>query len=326
MKRLSNLVFLALLALIFASSCEKNSAVPQEDDETAVTAMAQAEDEDYLFDEGFDDVSEDYMYDGYSSFGKGFDKITSPIDTVFRFGRKVMERPRRFITDIRRIGPDSIKVFTAREFAGRFIVIEKEDDTTFVRHVKPLRHVVRRCAIYVKRNPDEEIVRRRWKLASVSLGQGNSLPAQTIQINQISVSSSGGVNVVFSDPLHTMLEIPDDILTFTPGEEVTVQVKLSNSTANPVDPLGNGATETVLLHYGTNRQHHARKHFQYAGVDPLSGDQVYEGTWTVGQEPLRVYHAVVDAIDNGTIYDDDGATYPYNSATWSAPYRVAEVD
>ena len=326
MKRLFNLIFLTLLTLMFAMSCEKNISVPQEDDETAVTGLAQGEDEDYLFDEGFDDGSEDNMYNGYSSFGKGFDKITSPIDTVHRFGRKIMDRPRRVITDVRRISPDSIKVFVAREFVGRFIVIEKEDDTTFVRHVKDLRHVVRRCALYVKRNPTDEIVRRRWKLAEVSLGQGNSLPAHTIRISQVSVSSSSGINAVFTDPLHTMLEIPEDILTFALGEEITVQVKLTNSTANPVDPSGNGSTETVLLHYGTNRHHHARRHFEYAGTDPATGEQIYEGTWTIGQEPFQVYHAVVDAIDNGTIFDDDGVTYPYNSTTWSVPYRVVERD
>jgi hypothetical protein len=320
MKRLFSLIFITILTVILALSCEKNTSVAGEDDESVVTEMAQAEDEDYLFDEGINDVSDENMYNGYSSFGS----ITSPIDTVFRLGRKMLERPRRVVTDIRRIGPDSIKVFVGREFVGRFIIIEKEDDSTFVRHVKPLRHVVRRCAIYVKRNPNDQNIRRRWKLASVSLGKGNSLPTGTIQINEVSVSSSGGVSVVYTDPLHTLLEVPDDILFFAPGEEVTVQVKLTNSTPNPVDPLGNGATETVLLHYGTNRHHHARKQFEYVGADPVSGEQVYEGTWTIRQEPFRVYHAVVDAIDNGTIYDDSNSTYPYNSATWSAPYRVGE--
>ena len=322
MKRLFGLIIVSVVLSIILSACEKNTSTPVvEDDESVVTQLAQNDEEDYLLDEGIDDVSEDNMFDGYHSFGK----ISSPIDTVFRFGRIVHQRPHRVVTDVRRISPDSIVVFVAREFGGRFIVIEKADDSTFVRHRKPLRHVVRRRAIYVKRSPSDT-GQRPWKLASVSLGQGNSVPNATIQINEISVSSSGGASVVFTDPLQTLLEIPDDVLTFVPGEEVTVQVKLSNSTVNPVDPLGNGSTETVLLHYGVNRHHHARKRFEYAGSDPLTGDQVYQGTWTIGQEPFRVYHAVVDAIDNGTIYDDDGTTYPYNSVTWSAPYRVVETD
>lgn len=321
MKRLFGLIIVSAILSIILSACEKNTSTQAvEDDESVVTQMAQNDEEDYLLDEGIDDVSEDNMFDGYRSFGK----VSSPIDTVFRFGRIVHQRPRRIVSDIRRISPDSIVVFVAREFDGRFIVIEKADDSTFVRHQKPLRHVVRRKAVYVKRNSDTG--GRPWKLASVSLGQGNSVPNATIQINEISINSSGGASVIFTDPLQTLLEISEDILTFVPGEEVTVQVKLSNSTVNPVDPFGNGSTETVLLHYGVNRRHHARKRFEYAGSDPLTGDQVYQGTWTIGQEPLRVYHAVVDAIDNGTIYDDDGTTYPYNSVTWSAPYRVVETD
>lgn len=319
MKRLIGLMATILLAMLLMPGCEKDSSQPlAEDDESIVTQMAQEEDDEYLFDEGIDDGSEDNMYDGYSSFGKVF----TPIDSVKRFGRKVLQRPRRVITDVQRIGPDSIKVFTAREFVGQFVIFSKPDDSTVVRYTKPLRHVVRRVALYVRRNPNEVTGRRGWELAEVSLGQGNSVPMATIQIKEITITGSGGVSVVYTDPLHTMLSVPDDILLFSPGETVTVQVKLSNSTLNPVDPLGNGSTETVLLHFGVNRQHHARKRFEYVGVDPVSGDQVYEGSWTIGQQPFRLRHAVVDAIDNGTIFDDDATTYPYNSTTWSAPYRV----
>lgn len=319
MKHLLGLMAIILLAMLLMLGCEKDSSQPlAEDDESVVTQMAQEEDDEYLFDEGIDDGSEDNMYDGYSSFGK----VSTPIDSVKRFGRKVLQRPRRVITDVQRIGPDSIRVFTAREFVGQFVIFSKPNDTTVVRYTKPLRHVVRRVALYVRRNPNEVSGRRGWELAEVSLGQGNSLPMATIEIKEIAITGSGGVSVVYTNPLHTMLSVPDDILLFSPGETVTVQVKLSNSTLNPVDPLGNGSTETVLLHYGVNRQHHARKRFEYVGVDPVTGDQVYEGSWTIGQQPFRLRHAVVDAIDNGTIFDDDATTYPYNSTTWSAPYRV----
>lgn len=319
MKRLIGLVVIALLAMLLVVGCEKDASQPVvQNDETVVTQMAQSEDDEYLFDEGIDDGSENNMYDGYSSFGK----VSTPIDSVKRFGRLVHQRPRRVITDVQHIGPDTMSVFTAREFTGQFVIISKPDDSTVVRYTKPLRHVVRRVALYVRRNPNEVTGRRGWELAEVSLGQGNSLPRATIEIKEIAITSSGGVNVVYTHPLHTMLSIPEDILLFSPGDTVTVQVKLLNSTPNPVDPLGNGSTETVLLHYGVNRQHHARKRFEYVGVDPLTGDQVYQGSWTIGQQPFRLRHVVVDAIDNGTIFDDDTATYPYNSTTWSAPYRV----
>jgi hypothetical protein len=52
------------------------------------------------------------------------------------------------------------------------------------------------------------------------------------------------------------------------------------------------------------------------------GMNVYEGNWVVGQWP-GIHHAVIDIIDNGTIFDDDINTYPYNSTTWSTPYKVS---
>jgi hypothetical protein len=324
MKRLFGLIIASIIVTIMLAGCEKNTSEPvAESDESVVTQLAQNEGEEYLLDEGIDDGNEDNMYDGYSSFGQ----ITTPIDSVFRFGRKIRDRPVRVVTDVRRISPDSIAVFVRRVFAGQFVVFSKEVDTTggfppITIYRKHLRHEIRRGAIYERRPPND--TGRRWKLASVSLGQGNSVPYSTIEIKEISISSSSGVNVVYTDPLHTMLNIPEDILTFNPGDLITVQLKLTNSTASPVDPFGTGSTETVLLHYGVNHRHHARKRFEYVGSD--NGDQVYQGTWTIGQEPFRVYHTVVDAIDNGTIYNDDGTAYPYNSATWNAPYRVVERD
>jgi hypothetical protein len=60
--------------------------------------------------------------------------------------------------------------------------------------------------------------------------------------------------------------------------------------------------------------------FSYAGQDD-EGNNVYKGQWTIGQWP-GVHHAAIDVIDNGTIFDDDINTYPYNSTTWSTPYKV----
>ncbi len=323
------IVFMSLLSMF---SCQKDTnSVSLQDDEAVVEELAVAEDSEYLFDLGIDDKNEDFMFNGYSSFGSGFGKVTAPIDTVLRYGRKVIRPPRRGIIDFRRISPDTIRVFLARGFAGQFFIFEKGEDTTGTRpiiiHRKRLNHVAKRNATFVRRTSSDvnsDHGRRHWRLAEVSLGQGNSRPEATIRINEISVVSSNGDSLGFVDPLHTFLEIPDDIPSFVPGDVVTVTVKLVNTTANPVDPFGNGSTETLLLHYGTNRHHHARKEFDYVGEDPITGDQVYQGTWRIGQEPFRAYHAVIDAIDNGTIYDDDASTYPYNSMTWGIPYRVVD--
>ena len=133
--------------------------------------------------------------------------------------------------------------------------------------------------------------------------------------------------IVFTDPLNTFLNLPDDIPTFSIGELITIKVLLENTTSNPVlDPNGSGATETALLHFGCNRHHRARKRFDFVGTDPNTGYNMYKGTWHVGQQPFRIRHAIIDAIDNGTIYDNDPNAFPYNSTTWSTPYRVGITD
>jgi len=154
------------------------------------------------------------------------------------------------------------------------------------------------------------------------MGLGNSRPAPTVEIHQIDISTSSGDFYSFTEPLRTIFSIPDDLPVVAQGEVVTVQVLVSNNSNNPVIDPETGATETLLLHFGLNRLHRARKQFEYMGVDPNTGYNLFKGVWTVHEPAFRPFHAVVDAIDNGTIYDEDELTYPYNSMTWGFPYRV----
>ncbi len=330
MKRLIVLLMLGLMAVFFTTACQKDTAPNGPgttlDDETIVQNMATDDEEEYLFDEFINDRGDEYGSINFSTFGK----VSVPLDTVLRFGRHVRQFPRRVVVDIRRIARDTISVGVGREFVGDFVVVGVEDTAsadTVERFFKRLAHVVRRRALFVRRHDvDIETDRHRgWRLAAISFGQGNSIrPESTIDILEVTVTSSSGDSLVITDPLHQLMYLPEDILRFNRGDQVTVQVKLINNTQNPVDPNGNGSTETVLLHYGVNRQHHARKLFTFVGTDPTTGANVYEGTWTIRQHPGRLYRAVVDVIDNGTIYDTDPHTYPYNSTTWSAPYVVLQ--
>lgn len=344
MKQLSVFLIIALISAFVLVGCEKDTQSPINDelqDEIELREMAADEGEDYLIDWGIDDGDENNMFDGYSSFSPNttLPKILTPINNVTRFGRKINNRFARQIT-LTRIAPDSVLLSVTRELRGRFVIFENinsdtTDPDTLAIYRKPLRHIVKRNAIFVKRHPGDSDVsgendrgfRRHWKLQSVSLGSGLSAPTHTIQIQEVVIYNSQGDSIVFTEPLHTFLNIPEDIPTFSPGEMVTIKVTLENLTASPFpDPNGSGATETVLLHYGVNRHHHARKRFDFVGTDPVTGFNVYEGTWQIGQQPFRVRHAIVDAIDNGTIYDNDPNAFPYNSATWSSPYRVRLTD
>lgn len=336
MKSTLTQMLIAILALLLMNGCAKDGADPgaDVDDEVVVEQLATDDEEALMYDLGIDDQHEDNMYNGYSSFANGFGKTNAPIDSVIRYGRIIRERGLRRL-EIRRIARDTIAVLSARQFAGLFVTIQALEDTSGSHPItiyrKRLNHVVRRYAVYARHtrdNASDQLSdhRRGWHLDKISMGDGNSLPNHTITINEMTVVSSGGYNRTFTNPLETIYDSRDDLPTFSPGDSVTVTVKLRNETLNPVDPDSSGSTEKVLLHFGTNRHHHARKAFRYAGTDPVSGDQLYVGSWTVRQEAGGIYHAIVDVIDNGTIFDSDARTYPYNSRTWSTPYRVAVTD
>lgn len=337
MRRLSFTLIAGLLGLLMVNGCQKDTGSALTDEQMEEQSIQDLmtseniEESDYLADWGIDDGSEDHMFNGYSTFSPGsfLLKVTDFIPDVVRFGRKLNRQiPRTFITE--RICEDTIIVHMERAWTGQFVIFQKLDSTagspdTMIIYRKPLTHLVKRTSILTRRIEDEEAMRdprRRWKLAAVSLGLGESRPVNTVQIQQVEVNSSAGDFYSFTDPLYTILSIPEDLPAFLPGEIVMVKVWVSNSTTLPVINPADGSTETLLLHFGVNRMHRARKQFEYRGIDPNNGYHVFEGQWMVREPIRRPFHAVIDAIDNGTIYDDDGNTYPYNSTTWGIPYRV----
>ncbi|HFE63041.1 MAG TPA: hypothetical protein ENK14_01335 [Caldithrix sp.] len=337
MKKLIVGLMIAMFGLFLVVGCEKDTGsalseeqLEQQSEQYAMNSIADDNNE-YLIDWGIDDVSEDNMFDGFSTFSPNLTlpKMMAPINNVVRFGRKINNRFRRRV-EIVRISPDSLFFKVTRELNGRFVIFEKigGDSTqpdTFAVYRKPMRHLITRNAIFVKRTNDEDALRnprRRWKLASISLSKGESRPVPTVEIHKLAIATSSGDTFTYVNPLRTKLEIPGDLPTFLQGETVTVIALVSNSTVNPVPDPVTGATETVLLHFGINRQHHARKRFHFVGIDPTTGYGIYKGQWVVHEPANRPFHAVVDVIDNGTIYDSDTQMYPYNSATWGCPYRV----
>ena len=127
--------------------------------------------------------------------------------------------------------------------------------------------------------------------------------------------------IEITDPL-AYFQTRESVLSFENGTEITVKVYINNDTEYPVYfPAGTRQTEIVRLHHAKHRirRHHKIKYFRYLGQE--EGMNVYEGIWTIG-EWSGIHHAVIDVIDNGTIFDDDINKYPYNSTTWSTPYKI----
>lgn len=335
MKKLIISLTVLIAGFLLLIGCQKDtsSTLSQEpSDEQSIQELLLDEENEYLVDWGIDDGDKDNMFNGFNPFSPDLSipKITTPIDNVVRYGRRIHRRfPRQIIINF--ISPDSVRIHLERVLVGKFFIFQKLDSSSappdsIVIYRKPLRHSVARNVLLVRRASDEASIdhnpRRRFKLAALSLGLGYSRPEHTVKIHRVTVSTSSGDSIEFTNPLQTMLEIPEDLPTFVRGEQVTVRALVSNSSDSLIYDPQTGATETVLLHFGINPRHHARKKFVFIGEDPVTGFNIYEGNWTVHEPAHRPFHAVVDVIDNGTIYDDNEQVFPYNSTTWSTPYRV----
>jgi hypothetical protein len=86
------------------------------------------------------------------------------------------------------------------------------------------------------------------------------------------------------------------LLRFMPGEDVTLTVTTDD------------ASNVVVL------QHHDRR-FRFHN----NGDNTYTGVWRVGLFAEGFHHFGVNALSNGTLFDD---TAPYDSQMWILPYVI----
>jgi len=213
--------------------------------------------------------------------------------------------------------PDTLAIATiTRTFKGEFIIAEK--DTTdapedYRIYKKDMENTLVRKTKLVRRmntgNP-----RLDWKLDQVSMGIGYSDPT-TINISEVKIVGPDGQEYIATSPLDYYMD-KVGLPTFSRRDTVKVYVSLSNT--NNYEPAPG---TTVLLHWGVgHRIKRARRPFNDEGIypDEVAGDGVFSGYWVVQRRPGK-YHAAIDAIDNGTIYD---ATAPYNAVGWGTPYRV----
>jgi hypothetical protein len=191
-------------------------------------------------------------------------------------------------------------------------------------------HTFKRIAYFAKRGDEGESLRSRWRMLATSVVDGKSLGLvdsmrvrTTLQIQKLIVENEGKT-VEIDDPM-SFIQRRGDLLTLTPGTEVQVTVQVKNDSENQLQvPAGKG-TELVRLHFGRHRhwrEHdmYGIRHLHWVGQTP-EGSNIYQGSWTVGPR-FRVNHAVIDVIDNGSIFNNDTETYPYNSVTWGFPYKV----
>lgn len=323
MKTLTSITFIVLLLILWGCSKDTvptDSALSDEDQiMSAILSIEGNADEDYFYAD-IDEESEDNFIEPFEG---AFQKPIIPL----RFGRV---RLHPLVKNIRIVftSDTTAEAYFHKTIRGNFVslVADKSEADTIklYRTVRPMGHEFERVVHFVKRGD-------RWILHDFSMVLGNSLGVvntadaeivnTTLRIIKLIIEVDDR-SIEIKDPLE-YFQTRDNILNFKNGTTVKVKVHINNTTLNPVGFPGiPEQTEFVRLHHARHRLRklHKIKMLGYVGKDDL-GYNVYEGRWVIG-EWQGVHHATIDVIDNGTIFDDDVNKYPYNSTTWSTPYKV----
>lgn len=289
------LLTLGLFVLVGCGDAITMTDTGQFDDEEALR--------EFIEDHGFFDETEIYgaesmSYDGADS--------REPIDPL-TFWREVTER--RVVRDVHINHEEgSAEVTIYKEIWGTLNII----DENMVEYEKRMHHEGVRYAVF-QRNDDVSTAndgvstgnddvslasgekhrhrRGRWTLTDISGLVANSVETLTMDIEWIHVESAT-VDATITDP-SALMAVPDEIMHFEIGEEVTVTVS--------------GPPEDAILFLHT-RGH--RSPFQYDGG-------VFVGTWTVTHN--GVHCAGVSALAHDSIYDSE---YPDDCLIWGMPYEV----
>ncbi|MEA3408830.1 MAG: hypothetical protein U9Q95_00620 [Candidatus Eisenbacteria bacterium] len=272
-------------------------------DAITMTDVGELNDEEalreFIEDHGFFDETEIY---GAESMVSGGTDSREEIDPL-TFWREVTER--HVVRDVYIDHEEGIAEVTIyKEIWGTLNII----DENMVEYEKPMHHEGVRYAVF-HRNNDVSLGnnyghhgetgnthrhrRGRWTLTAISGLVANSVETLTMDIEWIHVQSAT-VDTTISDP-SVLMAVPDEIMHFEMGEEVTVTVS--------------GPPEDAILFLHT-RGH--RSPFQFEGG-------VFVGTWTVRHD--GVHGAGVQALAHDSIYDSE---YPDDSLIWGMPYEVGE--
>ncbi len=313
--------FLLGFALIWLAACQQNTTnTTPPSDQTAAIESILADSTDLFYDALDDSDDSNITTEGANWLG-GSTTLAKTSRFKLHYGRirtKPVERSIQVTLDT----DSTATAYVYTKFIGKFVVFKARMDSnsfSFDRYAKPLEHEVERI-VHLRKFRNTDVPRKNWKITDVSLKYGAS-PNHTVEIVELDIMPAGYDTVAITDPL-AYFERGSNMFNYSRWTDIRLRVKVRNTTANPVIfPENTQATEMVRLVYGRNhRGNFGRNYFEWKGQDG-QGNNIYEGNWTIKQLP-GIHHAVIDVVDNGTILNPDAETYPYNSTTWSTPYRV----
>jgi hypothetical protein len=324
-----SLWLLTILSLLFSWNCEQgtDNLTDQASLDTEAIQSAIEDSLDLYFDI-LDDVSEENILNDEPNWLDGNAALGKVLCDRYRFGRIRTHATERKI-DIIFDSDTTATAYVHTKMEGYFLVVkcmQDSDSISYVRYQKPMVHEIDRIVKLVKVNYFNDIRhntndrRRGWRIRAISLADGYS-PDKNVVIEKLTIMAVGIDTVEIDDPLNYFIG-GFNIFRFPRLINVVLRVQVKNNTSTPVIyPEDTEATEHVRLHYGRNiRGHFARTKLNW--IEKIGDSNVYEGKWTVRQF-LGMHHIVLDVIDNGTILMGNEDAYPYESNTWSAPYRVS---
>jgi hypothetical protein len=197
---------------------------------------------------------------------------------------------------------DSAWVSYSRGNFGHFYSLAKIDTMPWVLWDKDLQETAQIRAVFM-RTGEESDENRGWELDKISLAYGESNVVSTVMIDSLRITTeTEAVDVLITDPLNTYFAL-DELITFQPGEPVTVTLY-----TNVED--GHAFLHTFIAAW----PFYVRLPFTNIGGG------VYQGTWNAQLIAIPRF-AIFDLMPHSTIYTEDG---PYDFNGWLLPYMISQ--
>jgi hypothetical protein len=321
-KKMKNIITLTLvIGIIFLlASCSKDTGTgpDQLTDEQFIQQQITTSDSlaDIL-------LSEEATINDESELEWDVGKITTPIKP-FRWGRTI-ETVNRNVTVV--IIGDSVAIATiVKTISGQFIIRASYSDEalfpdTTIR--KPFTERTERRLRFV-RIARSEHRERNWRPVAITLVQGDAQPDSNNKffITSLEITTTSDTYRV-SNPLDTWLRfggLRTRVPLWTENDSVNVRLTIESTDT---------ARESSLLRFGVMRPEHPRHRLRMQLVSEVTLDsttyfRVYERKFPVRLPmglPMGIavgsFHAVVDVISKGTLFDDSA---PVSNRFWGLPY------
>jgi hypothetical protein len=189
--------------------------------------------------------------------------------------------------------PTTAVVTVSWDFAGTLNIVETGGGLDHPIQKPFSDHWVRN--VLMKRLPSnmDGIGHHDWRIAGIS-GVDVTSPSATTQITSVNLHDDSGLDTTLTDPL--VITHLHDLMRFPSGDSITVTVTTGRD------------GDVVLLYHADHRERMANL-----------GGGMYSAVLPAG-EIAGWRHFAVNALSNGTLYDD---TVAYDSKAWIFPYVIS---